>query len=252
MVDAVDYEPFRFLFPLAHAQIGALFQVVIRKSWMSSAGNPAVRKRCLWGGADGIYTDDSDPVCILKHNGCEADAAGPLGFVKATFCICAPQETYPATDRCGVRSRSWAAGHHGMSIRYVRCEASKGRIRRKERPLARPEDGPACMLAFSFSSHSRMPTLPYSDLLGWPERVRLALEQQATLILEGASSPSSCCYRLRQHNGRYTLSRTDCSGRTAGQTADLFAGLEWAEIDWQASGLSAQSTLINVTGYRWG
>lgn len=82
----------------------------------------ALRRRKVWG--TDVYTDDSDPLAIALHSGwirvgAATAKASPLPTVTAVELVLrvAPKLVrYQGSTRAGVRSRSWANSHDGVSL----------------------------------------------------------------------------------------------------------------------------------------
>ncbi len=72
----------------------------------------AMDKRRIWG--TDIYTDDSDPVCILKHIGKRPER--PRQDVIITFRVLPPLVEYKGSLRHQMKTRTWNVQHDGMSI----------------------------------------------------------------------------------------------------------------------------------------
>lgn len=85
--------------------------------------NKQVKSRQLWG--DETYTDDSDVVAVLLHQGYYASSnvtCNPLiSRFYAQVNLLPPQEQYLSATRNAVRSRCWFAKTEGCSYQVERC-----------------------------------------------------------------------------------------------------------------------------------
>lgn len=85
--------------------------------------NKQVKSRQLWG--DETYTDDSDVVAVLLHQGYYASSnvtCNPLiSRFYAQVSLLPPQEQYLSATRNAVRSRCWFAKTEGCSYKIDRC-----------------------------------------------------------------------------------------------------------------------------------
>ncbi|KAA8494469.1 hypothetical protein FVE85_2710 [Porphyridium purpureum] len=86
-----------------------------------SVENRAFRARQIWG--SGIYTDDSDLVCMLQHGGyLRIGAYAPAPSMASEICVKLlvrkhdTSKPFSASERNGLRSRSWCAQYGGLEI----------------------------------------------------------------------------------------------------------------------------------------
>ncbi|KAK9473570.1 histone deacetylation protein Rxt3-domain-containing protein, partial [Dipodascopsis tothii] len=125
---------------LVEAQINAVLQIRIPYRFLNREKNPHVLHRELWG--TDIYTDDSDVVAALYHQGYlphrpAADESRPTAvpdtrvfYLKEADCVATIRilprlERYVGSYKHELNSRSWLKGHDGMSfqienVRFVR------------------------------------------------------------------------------------------------------------------------------------
>ncbi|PJF20143.1 hypothetical protein PSACC_00040 [Paramicrosporidium saccamoebae] len=224
----VEYRTFKPLFKTGAGSLNAFLDVRIPVEMFNVTRNVALGKRAFWGGADGLYTDDSDPVCVLCHLGFTVPQNSK--FVKATFQVAPRQLHYPSIDMNGVKSREWMI-HTGLSIRFVAAQGSAARARRKTSPSPRL---PGCTIRFS--GHLMAPLMEYSDLLLQLPRVKISLGGKA-LQLEG-----SAVYTVRHTDNGYGVWKGEMQ---------MFEGLKWNEIGWTEDGLVINTTFLKISGYRW-
>lgn len=302
----IAYEPFRFPLANQHPDYGpgATFEVSLplsllhrERSSLLCGERPcsaAIRRRCLWGGGpvnEHLYTDDSDPLCMLLHSFEELsrdksmndDALekspswlsthlGPK-YVRATFKLFPRRDHYHGVPgSTPLRSRSWR-NHSGLSVRLLGIRTAPALVSRKRgqntMALRAINLGPHEGCSLRFSSHSGGPLLSFGDLLYLPVVTRKRLEAGHSLYLLGQHRQNQ--YILEQiEEGR----RPSDGGKRAGgsnhqpapryrlcrkfeittgslESNTLFDDLSWEEIGWREGGLSIRSTFLNLTGYHW-
>lgn len=259
-----EYRPFKPLFQMERTCFDALVDVRIPVRMFAEENNGAVLKRAFWGGVDGKYTDDSDPVCILLQQGFSIPSSVP--FIKATFKISPRLPAYPSHEQNGLKSRQWII-HAGHSIEFVSAHGCTGPARNKSAMMIKP---PSDHCTIRFSSLMMAPVMNYSDLLMQLPIVKGVLQGTASFSLPfeettSSSSPfeettssslpseriaglhleghSAVYILILQSNGRFGLSKTP--------STVMFTDLEWEEIGWMSEGLSIRSTFLNIRGYRW-
>ncbi|KAK9828391.1 hypothetical protein WJX81_002975 [Elliptochloris bilobata] len=96
--------------------------VHIAAAYMSGQ-NPKVRARQLWGNI--VYTQDSDLVAVLMHNGYYNHSLqqqpASMAEVRAVVLPLPPQPAYTSSARNSIRSRAWGTAVEGFSYRVERC-----------------------------------------------------------------------------------------------------------------------------------
>ena len=231
----IDYEPFKVLFPNQDQFKGATVDVSIPSRFLHVHHNPALRKRYLYGGVDGIYTDDSDAVAILQQQGVSGVSKGSAGL-KATFMVLPRLDQYEVVEMNGIKSRSWKH-HTGLSIRLIKTKSIVIDFGRKKSFPARNN----VAFQFAFSPTLGQPTIPLAML---PMELGEDRFAHMNLILEGPTV-------------QYTLHRDDQSGKFRIQKTsktgmlDLFKELDWREIGWNAEGLAIHKTRLRVSNCYW-
>lgn len=229
------YEPYKLLYQASKGVVGGLLEVLIPQRMLYN--NPAVTRRAVWGGVDGVYSDDSDAVCILlqQHKG----RIDKSPIIKVTFQISHRLDEYPSHEANGIKSRSWRH-HTGLSLLYIGHEAY-GNVplkmrRRKIRPQKHYPDG--CVVKFSPQSHS--PAMPISDLSFSSPRLQNDLLKGAKVILEGRHHT----YRLKMDDTKthYRIWKDD--------TILLFDKLKWTDLGWTEAGLAVGKTFLTISFYR--
>lgn len=230
ILPTVEYAPFQPLFRHKKGLIGAKFSVRIKSEYFKKESNRAMRAQSFYGGEKGIYTDDSDVVCILIHQGAVQEER--LSRIKAVFEVLSQAESYPSIEANGMKSRPWTR-HTGYSIRLVEVKACKQRCLRKGAKSIRTGhyDCP-----IRFSSFTLNPIYPFALLLfdlDW----LLNSFQTHHLSLEGTTSR----YRLSQEEEHFVLNK---------EGASIFPALKWTDIHWLSGGIKINSTFINLHGYQ--
>ena len=126
---SVTYIPGAVL-PSLTRYVGRLLDVRIAARYLSTRSKEVLTRQ-LWGGGDGgFYTDDSDAVCLLIHSGLQivranppADVSGNGGVVMSVR-VAEAREQYVATERNGLKSRSWVSKYHRLSLQVVSCDVT--------------------------------------------------------------------------------------------------------------------------------
>lgn len=238
-----DYEAFRPPRFGIRSKPGSTFDIKIPQSLLLQSRNSTISKRCLWGGKDGIYTDDSDIPAILKHQGWEIP---PVPLLRVHVKILSPLVKYPGIDQNGLRSRSWGAGHRGYSIRVIGVKEARPAARHKTPPLISDQrDG----RLVCFSNLSKRPMLSFCELLFDPLMVRQRLltgsETESKTLSTGLHLVGRHCeYRLQMlpKSSSFVIIKED---------SVLFDKVGWEEIGWVAGGLVIRNTFLNLMGYYW-
>lgn len=103
----------RYLYKLIDIRINAVDLTLYNKN---------VESRKLWGGPE-YYTDDSDAVAILVHNGSALISYQPPHYtgISAVFRVLPANPNYPACAINGYKSRSWMSQHDRCTLQFVRC-----------------------------------------------------------------------------------------------------------------------------------
>ncbi|ANB12500.1 Transcriptional regulatory protein RXT3 [Sugiyamaella lignohabitans] len=130
ILGAVIYEPqsknsSHVLLPRYDDKINSVIQIRIPRRFLNHQTNLAIPERRLWG--TDIYTDDSDIVAALYHNGhlklpdplvttVVDESISPLTDCIASIRILPRLERYQGSYRYGFNSRTWLASHDGVSF----------------------------------------------------------------------------------------------------------------------------------------
>ena len=115
--------------PTLTKYVGRLLDIRIACRYLSTRSKEVLTRQ-LWGGGDGYYTDDSDAVCLLIHSGLQIVRANPPvdvsgnGGVVMTVRVAEAREQYTATERNGLKSRSWISKYHRLSLQVVSCDVT--------------------------------------------------------------------------------------------------------------------------------
>lgn len=115
------YTPFMIL-PNLEPYLEKCIEIRIDYNKLSTE-NKAYKNRHIWG--DGIYTSNSDAVCILQHTGgYKLQDSAPKGdlIVAAEFKVKEPRESYPAKLANGLQSRE-TTSFRGYSLEFCEAEA---------------------------------------------------------------------------------------------------------------------------------
>lgn len=231
----IAYEPFRFPLAGQHPDYGpgATFEVSLPLSLLrrehafllsgERSRSATIRRRCLWGGGsvnDHLYTDDSDPLCILLHSFEELtrDKSMDFGALEKSTALLSTQSSskhvrvtfkvFPRRDHyhgvpgsTPLRSRGWRK-HSGLSVRLLGVRPAPPLMNRKRGPemttLRAINLGPHEGCSLRFSSHSGGPLLSFGDLLYLPAVTRKRLEAGHALYLLG-----------QQRQNQYTLEQVE-------------------------------------------
>ena len=114
-------------FPADKLNIGRLIEVRIKVKDITSE-NRCVYLRQLWGGEQGIYTDDSDIVAMLHHSGhLTLLSSIPTNYIALSVIIkvLKPLDNYPSLSQYGILSRSLHATYHRTSIKIEHVDYIK-------------------------------------------------------------------------------------------------------------------------------
>lgn len=229
-IGCFEYEPFR-VFAAGRSKPGVQFDVRISRRYLDKM-NPAAAKRSFWGGLEGIYTDDSDIVCILLHM--NLDIPQKVTHIKVGIKVLPKEIQYPSVEHSGFKSRCWK-NHSGHSIKVldVRPSGEAPRKKKKSMRLSSLIDE-SCPLRFS--NQTKSPMLNYSELLlQSPQQLQDVLKRHSIAFVGQEHT-----YTLTAHGKKYCFSR---DGR------ELFNELEWKEIGWTNGGVSIRNTFVNLQGY---
>lgn len=119
--------------PLPVEYCNSLIEVKVPHRFLRDRGTFGATQRQLWGGAGGIYTDDSDLLAVLQHLGA-LDGAADLsawndgwrpgavptdGDLAVTLLVLPPLEEYRGDFAHGVHPRAWTharRAHNGLSF----------------------------------------------------------------------------------------------------------------------------------------
>lgn len=107
---SVVYENQNVALPRLEGRENAVIRIRIPRRYL--ANSDYVAKRSIWG--TDVYTDDSDPVCILLHTGNWDSSFSHDAII--SFRVLPPLVSYSGCLRNNVKSRSWTGRHDGMSI----------------------------------------------------------------------------------------------------------------------------------------
>lgn len=230
----IEYEPFKLLFAAKDKFIGATLDVRIPVRFFDDDHNVALRKRYIYGGSEGIYTDDSDAAAILRQRGFVLSAGSAV--IKATFKVLPRLERYDGVEMNGIRSRSWRK-HSGLSLAFVEAKCVSWRApRHKQHSRKIPQSD--CLIRFSSTLHRPTMSLATLPLDSCEERLL-----RTPLILEGCESQYAL---FRDEGGKYTIQKHAGAG-----TLELFRGLDWREMEWNVEDLIVRKTRLRIRGCYW-
>ncbi len=119
--------------PLPVEYCNSLIEVKVPHRFLRDRGAYGATQRQLWGGAGGIYTDDSDLLAVLQHlgaldgaadlsawnDGWRREAVPTDGDLAVTLLVLPPLEEYRGDYAHGVHPRAWTharRAHNGLSF----------------------------------------------------------------------------------------------------------------------------------------
>ena len=155
LLGTVVYEPRKLLFKDYDDYLNSVVKVRVARRYITPNHEP-YQRRAVWGTS--VYTDDSDIVASLFHEGYLQDTE-PLftagSDLLVSVLILPPLKKYTGSTRHGLNSRTWITPHDGTSYKILAVdEISRGSAesplgRRRERAqmwseaynLARPASG---------------------------------------------------------------------------------------------------------------
>ena len=210
--------------PTLTKYVGRLLDIRIACRYLSTRSKEVLTRQ-LWGGADGYYTDDSDAVCLLIHSGLQVVRANPPadvsgnGGVVMTVRVAEAREQYTATERNGLKSRSWISKYHRLSLQVVNCAVTDNinATRSKASPAATPAAPTAAATTSTTASTATSTSAPSaaststSSASGAAKKDKKELRQLKMLVVDkpaGSAASGGGYARLKATKRKYI---PDCS-----------------------------------------
>lgn len=212
------------------------FQVHIPFEYLSTL-NKSVRDRKIWGNE--VYTDDSDPVCVLMHSGLIPLFPSPPNFdVVCLFQVCDTLSSYESSVSFGLESREFM-GHDGKSIRLLRVDkAARGSLSPRKVTVTKH------FAPFSLISSEKGLQYKYD-----PATCKLlGFKKQFSIFLMGKDGQLDCCLGIvKEKDGNLVLTKQIIPGKDC----EHFQDLKWEDIKWTKTGVQFLNESLSLKCFKW-